>query len=254
MPRALPKTASAIQFLLIAAMPAAALADNFTIDGNSGNAQTLASGQTGTVSAAGALTVSGSTVAVTVAGSNVTLNNLGAIKQTGTGRVIRDNSGAQALVINNGAAGNSSALMQSADADVIQMNVKGASVTLNNYGVMISSNASAGGAQVVDFNAITTGANVVNNYAGAQIIAYEADAVRTGVNGVVNNSGMIRSVAATGGGSDGIDAQNASGAKISNLGGGVIEGAGTASLAARKRLARCSRSTFPTALAVSSVA
>lgn len=224
MPRALPKTASAIQFLLIAAMPAAALADNFTIDGNSGNAQTLASGQTGTVSAAGALTVSGSTVAVTVAGSNVTLNNLGAIKQTGTGRVIRDNSGAQALVINNGAAGNNSALMQSADADVIQMNAKGASVTLNNYGVMISSNASAGGAQVVDFNAITTGANMVNNYAGAQIIAYEADAVRTGVNGVVNNSGMIRSVAATGGGSDGIDAQNASGAKISNLGGGVIEG------------------------------
>ena len=46
---------------------------------------------------------------------------------------------------------------------------------------MISSNASAGGGQAVDFNAITSGANVVNNYATGLLKALEADAVRPGV-------------------------------------------------------------------------
>jgi hypothetical protein len=32
-------------------------------------------------------------VAVTITGNNATLNNLGTIKQTGSGRVIRDNTG-----------------------------------------------------------------------------------------------------------------------------------------------------------------
>lgn len=225
MPIALPTPSSAIQFLLIAALPVGlASAADFNITGDSSSAQTLAAGQIGAVSATGALNVSGGTVAVTITGSNATLNNLGTIKQTGSGRVIRDNTGVQTLVINNGSLSNSSALMQAADADVIQMNVKNASVTLNNYGTMISSNASAGGAQVVDFNAIGNGSNVVNNFAGAQMIAYDADAVRTGVNGVVNNYGSIKSITTTGSSSDGVDAQSASGARISNFSGGVIEG------------------------------
>ncbi len=76
--------------------------------------------------------------------------------------------------------------MKAADADVIQMNKSPASVTLNNYGQMISTNAnaSAGGAQVVDFNAIQSGSNVVNNDATGVMQAYEADAVRPGINGV----------------------------------------------------------------------
>jgi len=40
---------------------------------------------------------------------------------------------------------------------VIQMNKTPASVTLNNYGSMISLNASAGGSQAVDFTAILSG-------------------------------------------------------------------------------------------------
>nr|WP_315260523.1 FxDxF family PEP-CTERM protein [uncultured Duganella sp.] len=224
MSRTLPNAASAIQFLLIAALPAAATAADFNITGSSSSAQSLAAGQTGKVSAGGALNVSGGTAAVTVTGNNATLNNLGTIKQTGTGRVIRDNTGVQTLVINNGSLSNSSALMQTADADVIQMNVKNASVTLNNYGVMISTNKSADGAQVVDFKEISNGSNVVNNFAGAQMIAYEADAVRTGVNGVVNNYGLIKAVTAAGGSSDGIDVQSGTGAKIANFGGGVVEG------------------------------
>jgi hypothetical protein len=95
---------------------------------------------------------------------------------------------------------------------------------LNNYGVMTSLNASAGGSQVVDFNAILSGANTVNNYAGGVMHAYEADAVRPGVNGVVYNAGQIIATTTTGSSSDGIDAQNNSGVQITNDTGGLIEG------------------------------
>jgi PEP-CTERM motif len=204
-----------------------ASAANFNITGPSTTAQTLGSGagQTGTITATGSLTVSGSTNAVTITGANATLTNLGTLEQTGTGRAIRDNTGVTGLTITNGSVTNSSALIQSADGDVIQMNKSPASVTLNNYGVMTSLNASAGGSQVVDFNAILSGANTVNNFAGALMQASEADAVRPGVNGVVFNVGTIKSTTTTGSSSDGVDAQNNSGVQITNDTGGLIEGA-----------------------------
>jgi hypothetical protein len=206
---------------------ATAHAASFTISAPSTTAQTLGagSGQTGQVTATGSLTVGGSTVAVTVSGNNATLTNLGAIVQTGTGRVIRDNTGVTGLVVTNGSSSNSTASMQAADADVIQMNKSPASVTLNNYGTMTSLNASAGGSQVVDFNAILSGANTVNNYAGAVMRSFEADVVRPGVNGVVFNAGTMLSTTTTGSSSDGIDLQNNTGASISNAGTGLIEGA-----------------------------
>jgi autotransporter-associated beta strand protein len=223
----MPKSSSAIQFLLLAAaLPMAASAADFpgTISDANTKTQSLAASQTGTVASGGTLAVSGDKVAVTVTGNNATLNNLGTIKQTGTGRVVRDNTGVSNLIINNGSSGNASALMQATDADVIQMNKASASVTLNNYGSLISLNASAGGAQAVDFAAITSGANIVNNYAGGLLKATEADAVRTGVNGVVSNLGTIQSVTTTGNSSDAIDAQNNSGVVVINGATGLIEG------------------------------
>jgi len=201
-------------------------AANFTINNAQTGAQTLGSGagQTGTIGATGSLTVSGSTVAVTVSGSSATLNNLGSLKQTGTGRVIRDNTGVTSLLVNNGSSTNSTALMQAADADVIQMNKSPASVTLNNYGSMISLNASATGSQAVDFTAIVSGANTVNNFAGGVMKAYEADAVRTGVNGSVYNAGTIQSITTTGNSSDAVDVQINSGAQIINDASGLIDG------------------------------
>jgi hypothetical protein len=207
--------------------PAAWSAD-FTISGSSSSAQTLGSGsgQTGTVTATGKLTVSGGTNAVAITGNNANLTNLGTISQTGSGRVVRDNAGVSNLTVTNGSQTNSSALMQSADADVIQMNVAGGSVTLHNYGTMSSLNASGGGAQAVDFSAITTGANTVNNYATGLLKAIDADAVRPGVNGVVNNWGSILAVSSTlSNSSDGIDLQSNSGAQITNYGTGTINGA-----------------------------
>jgi autotransporter-associated beta strand protein len=205
---------------------ATASATPFTITGNSSSAQTLgaSSGQTGTITAGSALTVGAATIAVTVAGNNATLNNLGTIAQTGTGRAIRDNIGVANLVVNNGSLGNAAAVIRTADNDVIQMNVPAASVTLNNYGSLVSLNASAGGAQAVDFSAVT-GANILNNYAGGLISANEADAVRPGANGSVVNGGKIVSATKSGSSSDGIDGQNNNGIRITNAGTGVIEGA-----------------------------
>ncbi len=67
---------------LLAAAPSA-FAANFTISSPSTTAQTLGSGsgQTGTVTATGSLTVSGSTVAVAITGNNATLTNLGTISR-----------------------------------------------------------------------------------------------------------------------------------------------------------------------------
>ena len=211
----------------MAFLAASASAADFTISGPDTTARTLGSGsgQTGTVTTTGVLTIGGGTVAVTITGNNATLNNLGSIVQTGTGRVVRDNTGVANLVVNNGSATNGSALMQTANGDVIQMNQPTASVTLNNYGRMISLNPAAGGSQAVDFSAITSGSNVVNNYAGGLLKATEADAVRPGVNGVVYNAGTIQSVTTTGSSSDGVDMQSNSGLVLTNDTTGLIEGA-----------------------------
>ena len=204
-------------------------AANFTVSGTTPNtaAQTLKASETGTVNAGSTLTVADTTnsdgtfnavVAVTIKGNGATLTNNGTIRTTGTGRVVRDNTGVTALVVNN----NAGALMQSADADVFQMAQPTGGVTLNNRGSMVSLNASAGGAQAVDFSNVTTGANIVNNYTGALLKAFEADAVRPGANGVVNNAGTILSVTAKGGSSDGIDGQANSGIQVTNS--GLVEG------------------------------
>jgi autotransporter-associated beta strand protein len=209
--------------LALALGSGAASATPFLITTPSTAAQVLgsAAGETGTVAQGASLTVGGSTVAVNITGNDAVLNNQGSILQTGSGRAIRDNRGVSGLVIDNGSSTNQAALIRTADADVIQMNVPAASVTLNNYGTLLSLNASNGGAQAVDFASLT-GANVVNNHAGGLLQANEADAVRPGANGVVNNGGTIRSSANTGGGSDGIDGQNNSGIAVNNT--GVVNG------------------------------
>lgn len=216
-----------LRFVVLALLGAgvSAFAGNFTINGASTTAQTLAAGEAGLITANGSLTVSGSTAAVTITGANAALTNLGLISQTGTGRGLFD-SAAIGLTITNGSVTNATALMRTADADVVRVNVGG--VTLNNYGTLTSLNASAGGSQAVDFNPIVTGSNTINNFATGILQASEADAVRPGVNGIVNNDGLIKSTTTTGTSSDGIDAQTNTGITVVNgatAGSGLIEGA-----------------------------
>jgi len=206
----------------------AAAGSNFTIDNATETSkQTLGSGNTGEVTPTGILSTSGSDVAVTIKG-NATLTNHGTILQTGTARGIYDNTANTTLTVNN----NAGALIQTADADVIQMKDESNNVVFNNYGTLTSLNASNGGAQAIDFNAIHSGSNTLNNYASGIIQASEADAVRPGVNGFISNDGLIQSTTTTGSSSDGIDAQTNSGITIVNAsalsgdtsGVGTIEG------------------------------
>jgi hypothetical protein len=120
------------------------------IDSTVTAAQTLSSGA-GVVGSTGNLEVSGSSIAVSVPGTS-SIQNDGVIKQTGTGRAIRDNTGDLTLTVTNSA----SALLQGADADAIQMNKSNSNISFDNYGSIISLNASAGGAQAIDWNAITS--------------------------------------------------------------------------------------------------
>lgn len=193
--------------------------------------QTLATGETGTVAGVGSLTVTENNVAITVTG-NSTITNSGTIQQAtvntggnaGNGRAIRDNTGGLTLTVNNGSSSNSAALIQTADADVIQMKVAGSSVTLNNYGTLYSLNTSGSGNQAVDWNALntTTGTNTLNNFSTGIITASESDAVRPGVNGVISNAGTIKSTTSTGSSRDGVDVQTNTGVSVTNS--GLIEG------------------------------
>ncbi len=213
-----------LAFLSVVILPVVSgyAAASFTIRSATTSAQNLGIGQTGVVTAAGTLTVAGSTVAITVSSNSATLTNDGTISQTGTGRGIFDSAGS-GLVLTNGSATNAAALIQTADADVVRVNVGG--VTLNNYGTLNSLNASAGGSQAVDFNPIVSGSNIVNNFATGRMQASQADAVRPGVGGVVYNAGLIKSTTTNGSSSDGVDAQTNTGIRITNDTTGLIEGA-----------------------------
>lgn len=210
-----------LPLVLLVVAPGHALATSFTITAPSTTARTLAAAETGVITAAGSLTVAGGTVAITVTGS-ATIDNAGSLRQSGTGRAIRDNTGGLSLGITNQAG----ALVQAADADAIQMARSNSNVTLDNYGTITSLNASAGGAQALDWNAITTGTNVVRNHATGVLRASAADAVRPGVNGVVVNEGAIEALPVLevvgadtqASSSDGIDAQADSGVSVTNSG------------------------------------
>jgi hypothetical protein len=210
---------------LFVALPASwstVSAAGFTVTGNSSTSQTLSSG-TGSVTATGHLAVTGNANAVNITGSS-TLVNSGVIEQTsnGGGRAVRDNAGGLTLSFTN----NLGALVQAQDSDAFQMNKANSNVVLDNYGTFNSINNSLGGSQAIDWNAITTGSNTLNNFSTGLLQANAADAVRPGVNGVINNFGTIRALPVTEGGagartassSDGIDAQANSGVQVANTG------------------------------------
>jgi outer membrane autotransporter protein len=212
--------------LLALAAPRVSAAPFTVADGVTDNtAKTLTGSETGTVEEGGTLSISGGTTAINIQGTGVVnVLNSGDILQTGTGRAIDNtgggNSGTRAII--NYVTG----LIQTADADTIRINRSDSNVTVDNYGTIRSLNASAGGAQAIDFAAITSGTNVVNNFSTGLIEATAADAVRPGVDGIVNNWGTISAIPVVEvedslnvvSGSDGIDAQENTGIQIFNYG------------------------------------
>ena len=182
-------------------------------------AQTLGPNQTGVVETGGVLNVSSSKNAIaaqnnTTTPSSTTITNSGTIEQTGSGRAIRDtgnDTAPLALTVTN----NLGALLSAVADDAIEIQFGDDSVLFNNYGTVTASGASD---QAINFNHIVTGSNVLNNYSTGHIETTAADAVRPGLNGFVNNDGMIDVVTPSGdtSSSDGIDAQSNSGVTVSN--------------------------------------
>ena len=199
-----------------------------TINTTTTAAQTLASG-TGTITSSGAINDSGTSVALTLSGTGTTLLNYGSILNTNanaagssTTRALRADG--TNLQITNESGG----LIQSTGDDTVRSSTAGTSITFTNYGTIQGLNTSTSSPQqAVDWNSITTGANTFYNYGTVQ--ATGNDAIRPGVNGVVNNyaGGNITSAnttvaaaiaAGNGLSSDGIDAQTNSGVQIANSG------------------------------------
>jgi hypothetical protein len=221
--------------LFLAARPVFATNNVISSNTTTSTTLTLNSGDTLTVDSPYTLDNTGSgIVGVTMSGSS-TVTNLGTIEQTNGGRAIRANSSGSTFTITNGSTTNSSALITATGNDAFQMNHTG-SVTINNYGTISTTHADEGanstgtGDQGLNMNILsgsgttTAYTNIVNNYAGATISAYEADAVRPGNGGTINNSGTIISTNASDNtsSSDGIDAQD------NNTGVTIINGAGLA--------------------------
>lgn len=198
------------------ALPLVASATSFTISTNSTTAQTLGSGagQTGTVDAGKSLTLGGSTVAVTISGNNALLTNNGTINQTGSGRAVDLNTNNISATVTN----NAGASILTVNTDAIRVNNANSAITINNSGTIAVSN----GGQALDLAAITTAANVVNNFAGGVISAVGEDAIRPGNNGVVNNAGTISATpivtAGDASGSDAIDLRTNRSVIVTNSG------------------------------------
>ena len=218
-----------------------AWAASFNVTGNDTTAKTLApaSGatETGTVTAAGDLNIAGGTVAVAVTGGSGTrtavINNSGKIRQTGTVRAIRANSGVITLNVSNAAG----ATISAAGDDAIQVSSAGSSFSLENSGTISSNKARA-----VNLRDIA-GSNTITNRAGGllsgtSVLATDsADAVRPGANGTVNNYGTIRATPVTettgsvvqASGFDGIQADvngnvPATGITLNNYSGALVSG------------------------------
>ncbi len=189
-----------------------------TINTTTNTAQTLATG-TGTITGSGAISVSSTAVSLTLSGTGTTLLNYGTIANTNAGA-----SGNPRALLADGAnlqlTNEIGGVIQTAGNDAVRSSNAGTSVTLTNYGAITASNTTTTNPQqAIDWNSITTGANTLNNY--GTITATGNDAVRPGVNGVVNNyaGGTLKSINnASGTSSDGIDAQANSGVQVTNSG------------------------------------
>ncbi len=213
--------ASAVLILFDGSQAALAAGGNFDIANGQTitSGQSLGAGQTGVVESGGTLNVS-SGVGIKATGS-ATITNSGTILDTDD-RAIRDNTGGLTLSVTN----NAGASITSTIDDAFQMNKGNSNVTLDNYGTITSGTPTQKAGQAIDWNAIETGSNVLNNHAGGLIQAYDADAVRPGVNGVVHNDGVIQSIYSTEA-NDGVDMQNNSGGTIVNATTGTDTVAGT---------------------------
>lgn len=204
-------------------LPGSALAASFEVttvppDANSTTAKAVTGTDTGIVRSGATLATSANSIVWSGAGSNVTIINSGTI--TSSANRGFDTSGSllgSSLTFTNNAG---ATITSSNDALRINGSIGNGTVIINNYGTMTST--TNGRAIQMDANTSTTGSVTINNFAGGLLQSLgDADALRPGMNGVVNNWGTIN--AAFGGG-DGVDFQDRT-ATVNNKAGGLITAA-----------------------------
>lgn len=100
------------------------------------------------------------------------------------------------------------------------------SITVDNAGTIQSTGTGASNGQAIDFTDLVSTSGTIHliNQATGVIRAADADAVRGGVNMVINNFGTIFGGGVAGDTNDGIDFQGNAGGIINNHTGGTIEG------------------------------
>lgn len=179
-------------------------------------------GNTGTVAAGGALDVTNGDVAIEVDDA-ATITNSGTINATGD-RAIHDEADGLVTIVNNAGA-----TISSTGDDAIQSKQVDGTVDIENYGTIVSGNATTSAGQGIDLDNVTTAGDggVINNYSTGVIEAYDSSAIHTGANTVINNAGTIEAFNLTGDSvdtSDAINADNNSGLVLNNSATGVIIG------------------------------
>lgn len=212
--------------VILAAAPAWATCVNDGIslvcDATNPASTTLGSAATvGTVTvAAGSTVTSSQSTTLSPAGTPIVITNAGTIENTKSdGRAINFSNATtnRDITITNNATG----IITSADDAVrVNYNPTGGTITIDNYGKIISNVG-----QALDFNSITgTAATVIiNNYAGGELRSNGHDAIRPGQGATVNNSGLIYADNPVYDSNDGIDWQSSSGTVI-NTATGTISG------------------------------
>ncbi len=151
-----------------------------------------------------------SAIAIKSSSSGATITNSGTISNTGEGRAIRNKDATDGkITIQN--SGNITAV----NDDAVKFDDTELEIT--NSGLISST-----GGQALDLANIETKANTLTNQSSGIIRATGSDALRAGVNAVINNSGTIEAIPVGGSGSDGIQGDENTGIQVTNS--GLIQG------------------------------
>lgn len=204
-------------------------------------------------------TLSGNDTGTVASGSFVTVNTARAVAldllsaPTVPGGIVLVNSGTISSTLANAraidtttvpSAARTMSITNNANATITSQNdairistdlTTGSAITLDNFGTISTTGTGSNSGQALDFNAITTPGSTVSitNRAGATISAADADAVRPGQGGNVQNYGTIRSDVLYPGtipagyqpSNDGVDFQDNHTGSVHNYGTGIITGA-----------------------------
>lgn len=176
------------------------------------NTVTVSAGSIVNGSASGMIAPTGTVVAITNSG---TIENTNA---SGRAINIAGSNNSRDITVTNNATGT---ITSADDAVRINFNPTGGTITVNNYGKILTTN----GGQALDFNAANSGSAtiIINNYAGAELKSVGQDGIRPGQGATVNNSGLIRSDNPVYDNNDGIDWQQSAGV-VNNTATGTISG------------------------------